>query len=108
MISLFVTRGSPPRPPLFPYSPLFRSRLLVEAAVLREAGQRVRLAGAQEAARLALDRKSTRLNSSHANSSYAVCRLKKEYRTAGLRQRLGAADDMLHWPRRPVTRRRGR
>src|SRR5437879_8187155 len=44
-------------------------------------GIRVIIAGAGGAAHLAGDRKSTRLNSSHRCSSYAVFRLKKKNRT---------------------------
>src|SRR3712207_7159123 len=82
----------PPRSTLFPYTTLFRSDLSPEgdqvavhrqhrarivALVLHVADLRVderqpRLAGREP------DRKSTRLNSSHANISYAVFCLKKK------------------------------
>src|SRR3712207_8546424 len=90
----------PPRSTLFPYTTLFRSR---EDAERRgeERGERrgrraqeERRAGAEDdlgedvaalvrraegvLARRAEDRKSTRLNSSHANISYAVFCLKKK------------------------------
>src|SRR3712207_7665010 len=92
----------PPRSTLFPYTTLFRSALrhqpaqldaaddsLEEAAprlrprlgALRQAGEpenlrlRPRARGRDGALR---DRKSTRLNSSHANISYAVFCLKKK------------------------------
>src|SRR3712207_7703203 len=88
----------PPRSTLFPYTTLFRSDLgAVHAQQLRPLGrhvlrhddlQAVALARAdhrQGDARVArrrledgLDRKSTRLNSSHANISYAVFCLKKK------------------------------
>src|SRR3712207_8657949 len=82
----------PPRSTLFPYTTLFRSLgVAVERARLYahslEAGaveERNRLAReihdtiAQGLAATALDRKSTRLNSSHANISYAVFCLKKK------------------------------
>src|SRR3712207_7979015 len=90
----------PPRSTLFPYTTLFRSAgpsgALLDldqvadgvdhAARLR----RVRLldavadpAQAERAQRVALaDRKSTRLNSSHANISYAVFCLKKKNKRA--------------------------
>src|SRR5947209_13768293 len=81
---------SPPRSTLFPYTTLFRSpfelghqrlqprlvaggRLLqsnLELAHVGRQDERVLLGGR--------DRKSTRLNSSHANISYAVFRLKKK------------------------------
>src|SRR3712207_6989906 len=87
----------PPRSTLFPYTTLFRStaqdvpggsrpvRDLVSArgsgTVAVGSGPRPRIAGRRRGgvpARLALDRKSTRLNSSHANISYAVFCLKKK------------------------------
>src|SRR3712207_7239025 len=94
----------PPRSPLFPYPPLFRSALGVRER--RRLRHRVRVDGrgltAPAAVALAeppagdppdrrdraehqrenaddqADRKSTRLNSSHANISYAVFCLKKK------------------------------
>src|SRR3712207_8480721 len=90
----------PPRSTLFPYTTLFRSlRQLVDnlieisrfdarGATLRVEEVNVAMAvGATLAARgwthevkadLPTDRKSTRLNSSHANISYAVFCLKKK------------------------------
>src|SRR3712207_6948073 len=98
----------PPRSTLFPYTTLFRSRaaerarvrplgdlrgfveqperplracevLLQAARVLRD-----RLHGRVELGEVAQDRKSTRLNSSHANISYAVfCLKKKDTRQIG-------------------------
>src|SRR3712207_7761815 len=76
----------PPRSTLFPYTTLFRSprgtRRDVEgrgsggtqaSAVLRSLAWPCRWAGGSSE-----DRKSTRLNSSHANISYAVFCLKKK------------------------------
>src|SRR3712207_6983654 len=75
----------PPRSTLFPYTTLFRSDLdpqvvvdvLVPAELLddRTGGQPHPLTGVLRSRR---DRKSTRLNSSHANISYAVFCLKKK------------------------------
>src|SRR5438445_4322773 len=62
----------PPRSTLFPYTTLFRS-LTDQQPNCRCAGHYWR--GAQR------DRKSTRLNSSHANISYAVFCLKKKKNT---------------------------
>src|SRR3712207_8483053 len=84
----------PPRSTLFPYTTLFRSgprfvlyaesdkqmffehklaRFLLEAPLTDDVG--VVLSARSDAS---LDRKSTRLNSSHANISYAVFCLKKK------------------------------
>src|SRR3712207_7155632 len=80
----------PPRSTLFPYTTLFRSddpTLLGDVPPSRAAGQqRPELAvepGVEAGERLVrgphqVDRKSTRLNSSHANISYAVFCLKKK------------------------------
>src|SRR5687768_17704179 len=71
----------PPRSTLFPYTTLFRSPPSGQRQVGRQLG---RLLGPKiEALRLersdaALDRKSTRLNSSHGYISYAVFCLKKK------------------------------
>src|SRR2546430_9424202 len=84
----------PPRSPLFPYTPLSRSEQLVagrrsraesgpdEPRVLRRR-QPVLSAGpppvrAKRELRLQRDRKSTRLNSSHSQISYAVFCLKQK------------------------------
>src|SRR3712207_7190877 len=71
----------PPRSTLFPYTTLFRSRVAEGQSVLvRGTTQRVldRLRDSGASAPPELDRKSTRLNSSHANISYAVFCLKKK------------------------------
>src|SRR5207253_8295131 len=62
----------PPTSTLFPYTTLFRSFSL-QLPYLRT-GER---AGARRNTRARGDRKSTRLNSSHVATSYAVCCLKK-------------------------------
>src|SRR3712207_7225941 len=80
----------PPRSTLFPYTTLFRSSRGVSGATCREVQTAVRVSppsacrdrssapryGAFREQRR--DRKSTRLNSSHANISYAVFCLKKK------------------------------
>src|SRR3712207_8870210 len=94
---LFLIIRRPPRSTLFPYTTLFRSdhhRGLVDqraAAQRREvrhhqevavAGLPVRVAVARQRLHLHVDRqdrKSTRLNSSHANISYVVFCLKIKY-----------------------------
>src|SRR5438445_3642221 len=69
----------PPRSTLFPYTTLFRSRRHRKKVVLRiRRPGLVRLRGVVAPADNILDRKSTRLNSSHANISYAVFCLKKK------------------------------
>src|SRR2546430_2890152 len=66
----------PPRSTLFPYTTLFRSTgvLCMIAAALSAVGP----FGSSTAARISRDRKSTRLNSSHSQISYAVFCLKKK------------------------------
>src|SRR5256885_4772717 len=64
----------PPRSTLFPYTPPFRP----PAAALQPPLFRRRLALDHLCARMAGDRKSTRLNSSHLVISYAVFCLKKK------------------------------
>src|SRR3989475_7153105 len=81
----------PPRSTLFPYTTLFRSGFLELAqvgvyafehgiVVLRGTGRQVQLLVQVLAAHDVqdLDRKSTRLNSSHSQISYAVFCLKKK------------------------------
>src|SRR6476620_10111166 len=68
----------PPRSTLFPYTTLFRSPLRCR----RHAGVP---RGSRHPRRRGGDRKSTRLNSSHANISYAVfCLKKKKKKKIGL------------------------
>src|SRR2546430_7160540 len=74
----------PPRSTLFPYTTLFRSQLIARAR-LRVRQDEVVRAGAGEIERVLhvarhvqQDRKSTRLNSSHSQISYAVFCLKKK------------------------------
>src|SRR3712207_7595700 len=93
----------PPRSTLFPYTTLFRSRSNVEQ--LDQIADRGRVVGAQALQQMGMqlthgicpffhragdlvlrcvkDRKSTRLNSSHANISYAVFCLQKKTRVGG-------------------------
>src|SRR5438874_10732828 len=68
----------PPRSTLFPYTTLFRSRD-EQGGVLRGRDRDVlREAGGARRAGSCPDRKSTRLNSSHVEISYAVFCLKKK------------------------------
>src|SRR3712207_9194988 len=70
----FLMIRRPPRSTLFPYTTLFRSPWREEGVrdVVRPNDRVWRIAVS------AIDRKSTRLNSSHANISYAVFCLKKK------------------------------
>src|SRR2546430_10243496 len=69
----------PPRSTLFPYTTLFRSRARGGFGVLK-GDQGAVVAGEQVRASYE-DRKSTRLNSSHSQISYAVFCLKKKKKT---------------------------
>src|SRR2546430_13602940 len=78
----FLMIRRPPRSTLFPYTTLFRSpgeySARAEAAGMSPqiaTNLRVEVGGTSE---LDLDRKSTRLNSSHSQISYAVFCLKKK------------------------------
>src|SRR3712207_8620762 len=93
----------PPRSTLFPYTTLFRSSkslalgdgvdavvlndlkelpaaadVLIQAGKTGELDRQLSAAAAERRAAFKSDRKSTRLNSSHANISYAVFCLKKK------------------------------
>src|SRR5947209_13539994 len=88
----------PPRSTLFPYTTLFRSKQVPAPTSLPEADflrvnacaplsqpqpvvQACTLVTTPPDCAATLDRKSTRLNSSHANISYAVFCLKKKKKT---------------------------
>src|SRR3712207_8935195 len=80
----FLMIRRPPRSTLFPYTTLFRSRAQVcrldyrlDVNTLHRDASTTELS-MNEIGRIRLDRKSTRLNSSHANISYAVFCLKKK------------------------------
>src|SRR2546430_4866997 len=69
----------PPRSTLFPYTTLFRSHLLEKSVTDPHHGRALFLPNASvRVNRLSEDRKSTRLNSSHSQISYAVFCLKKK------------------------------
>src|SRR3712207_6892334 len=79
----FLMIRRPPRSTLFPYTTLFRS-LVLRADELPHERHEAQLAlplqsfGSDDFLHFSEDRKSTRLNSSHANISYAVFCLKKK------------------------------
>src|SRR5687768_18322238 len=93
MLFLFLLIRRPTRSTLFPYTTLFRSlrglanrgRLLLRCGrLLPRRGDRIEEGHALAQLRadlLDLDRKSTRLNSSHCYISYAVSCLKKKTKT---------------------------
>src|SRR5258705_12087454 len=70
----FLMIRRPPRSTLFPYTTLFRSLPAAPCAVHRAFARRA----PRDDRRDELDRKSTRLNSSHLGISYAVFCLKKK------------------------------
>src|SRR5258707_3170721 len=90
----FLMIRRPPRSTLFPYTTLFRSRVSESAGSvngdltlasgaevsghLTNVNGKIGLSAAHVAGGIKTDRKSTRLNSSHANISYAVFCLKKK------------------------------
>src|SRR3712207_8702576 len=98
MIFVFLMIRRPPRSTLFPYTTLFRSLRPAGLGLLRQPGLagalpvgrarraallslrrgRLRRDGARDPGPARRDRKSTRLNSSHANISYAAFCLKKK------------------------------
>src|SRR3712207_7395266 len=89
----FLMIRRPPRSTLFPYTTLFRSVLVISGKDRGKTGrvlevdpkaERVFVEGlniVKRHQRPRPDRKSTRLNSSHANISYAVFCLKKKKHT---------------------------
>src|SRR5215471_20109973 len=78
----FLMIRRPPRSTLFPYTTLFRSPPLPELRRrLHPASRRDSSLPSLRRARAGGDRKSTRLNSSHVEISYAVFCLKKKKRT---------------------------
>src|SRR3712207_8432356 len=98
----------PPRSTLFPYTTLFRSqnRLmkiqqeLAETIVEGSAGGGVvtaQVTGSRNFQGIKIDRKSTRLNSSHANISYAVFCLKNNRADAKVVVRISNTQLAMDW-----------
>src|SRR2546430_11958879 len=73
----FLMIRPPPRSTLFPYTTLFRSFSTDRSRLTRSTAPLKRRSGAPMSF-LGPDRKSTRLNSSHSQISYAVFCLKKK------------------------------
>src|SRR2546427_12803211 len=81
----FLMIRRPPRSTLFPYTTLFRSVLISIRTDNPEATAKVAYVHActqHDCDKFARDRKSTRLNSSHSQISYAVFCLKKKKNAA--------------------------
>src|SRR5215203_7044362 len=76
LLFFFLIIRRPPRSTLFPYTTLFRSTAIRRRARTSTGSRRTRAECRRDSC--AVDRKSTRLNSSHANISYAVFCLKKK------------------------------
>src|SRR5438477_9685246 len=82
-------RLHPPSSTLFPYTTLFRSNPNLQNIPVRvDLGRKIRGAFIPEEGWWFVDRKSTRLNSSHMSISYAVFCLKKK-KSKLLRDRRG-------------------
>src|SRR2546421_4015637 len=90
----FLMIRRPPRSTLFPYTTLFRSHESPGGA--RDAERRAlrvaRLPGERRAA--SEDRKSTRLNSSHDQISYAVFCLKKKKKENGFHMKVDRSNEI--------------
>src|SRR2546427_2231777 len=96
----------PPRSTLFPYTTLFRSRRRHDDApgedvppvrvVHRARGRERRPIHVREPDVVDLDRKSTRLNSSHSQISYAVFCLKKK-KIKNMTKQNNARDQRTEW-----------
>src|SRR5205085_11952068 len=78
----FLMIRRPPRSTLFPYTTLFRSRARLDDDIL--ASWKAEFPVARSS--IGRDRKSTRLNSSHSQISYAVFCLKKKKTKTNHRQ----------------------
>src|SRR3712207_8732733 len=104
----FLMIRRPPRSTLFPYTTLFRSR---RGGSARHRIPRIRRTSARRAPLSDLsgmrfdrtkdkgsarDRKSTRLNSSHANISYAVFCLKKKKKEQQVPDIISSSEVCLH------------
>src|SRR3712207_7428326 len=95
----------PPRSTLFPYTTLFRSELRQQVVRVRPVERQIVVVQVRARVRppaplqppvhlpVRPDRKSTRLNSSHANISYAVFCLKKK---KNLSNPLSSSDPIPH------------
>src|SRR3990170_7854285 len=93
LVSFFLMIRRPPRSTLFPYTTLFRSNSSSLGLGRNSWGA--------TASRRCLDRKSTRLNSSHQIISYAVFCLKKKIHISTYLQRRSTLYTLLLYPSLP-------
>src|SRR3989475_9185783 len=105
MSFFFLMIRRPPRSTLFPYTTLFRSRLRVLSS-FQEQGEGTLITFEEDAKmedavisgiafnRDEADRKSTRLNSSHSQISYAVFCLKKKKKPSLLLSRAALVETL--------------
>src|SRR5206468_11177446 len=100
--SLMIRR--PPRSTLFPYTTLFRSRDVADEALAHRRQHMVDgvqdrdvVQPAREQRERRIDRKSTRLNSSHDQISYAVFCLKKKKKNQENRSKRNATHPLRHY-----------
>src|SRR5207249_10509221 len=97
LLFFFLMTPPPPRSTLFPYTTLFRSRIVntgIGRIRMSDGAARAlhaeRLGSRNRRRKTERDRKSTRLNSSHVSISYAVFCLKKKNSKYKHRSRLAA------------------
>src|ERR671922_871071 len=94
----FLMIRRPPRSTLFPYTTLFRSQAPAAAGARRGARDLLGRSGTLSPLVGLVDRKSTRLNSSHQIISYAVfCLKKKKDRGASTRRFRLPASQARRW-----------
>src|SRR5256885_13220098 len=84
----------PPRSTLFPYTTLFRSRLMSCGSARPWPSRRQRLSKMRGSS--IADRKSTRLNSSHLVISYAVFCLKKKKKKSTIETDIDETQNTRH------------
>src|SRR2546430_9855344 len=94
----FLMIRRPPRSTLFPYTTLFRSTRNVPRACRHRGAPRRRRPRADDRG----DRKSTRLNSSHSQISYAVFCLKKKKRKTRILSNVKTEYTTSRWVSRRV------
>src|SRR5204863_9513210 len=99
LLFFFLMIRRPPRSTLFPYTTLFRSSTTVVRCVFSTKCSRSNCSNHRSPAQLLRDRKSTRLNSSHVEISYAVFCLKKK-KTKKYKQTAVHIDTMIRTTRR--------